>query len=164
MELRSEAFQDGGVIPSRFTCEGEDVSPPLSWKGVPPEARALVLICEDPDAPLGTFVHWLVYDLSSQTSGVPEGVPAGADAPGGARQGKNGFGGIGFGGPCPPTGPYHRYYFTLYALDRPLGLESGAKKAEVERAMEGRVLAKAQVMGRYSKAKLASSVRRLFAR
>jgi hypothetical protein len=164
MELRSEAFQDEGVIPSRFSCEGDDISPPLSWKGVPPEARTLVLICEDPDAPLGTFVHWVLYDLPAQTPGLPEGVPADAVVIGGARQGKNSFGGIGFGGPCPPTGPYHRYYFTLYALDRPLGLESGAKKAEVEQAMEGRVLAKAQVMGRYRKVKSASSVRRLFSR
>jgi Raf kinase inhibitor-like YbhB/YbcL family protein len=164
MELKSEAFEQGGVIPRRFSCEGEDCSPPLSWSGVPPEARSLVLICEDPDAPLQTFVHWVLYDLPPTLTQLTEDVPTEPALSSGAKQGKNSFGGVGYGGPCPPTGPYHRYFFTLYAVDRPLGLEAGAKKSDVDKAMEGRVLAMAQVMGRYRKIKLGAVGRILFRR
>jgi len=158
MELKSPAFQEAGEIPKRHSCEGEDVSPALTWVDVPQDARSLVLICEDPDAPLKTFTHWVVYDLPPALHGLDEDVPKEGEVAGG-RQGKNDFGRVGYGGPCPPTGPFHRYYFTLYALDRKLNLPAGAAKQDVLKAMEGRVLAKSSLMGRYKKVPLSRFVR-----
>lgn len=158
MELKSPAFQEAGEIPRRYSCEGEDVSPAFEWAGVPEEARSLVLICEDPDAPFKTFTHWVLYDLPTALHAVDEDIPKDGEVLGG-RQGTNDFGRVGYGGPCPPTGPWHRYYFTLFALDVKLGLPAGASKAEILEAMEGHVLATARLMGRYKKVPLARFVR-----
>ncbi|MCS7337824.1 MAG: YbhB/YbcL family Raf kinase inhibitor-like protein [Verrucomicrobiae bacterium] len=151
IQVTSPAFQDGKPIPSKYTCDGEDVSPPLNWTNVPPEAKSLVLISDDPDAPVGTWVHWVLYDLPPTTAGLSEGVPKSSELPNGAKQGINDFRRIGYGGPCPPPGKPHRYYFKLYALDTMLGLKPGATKAEVEKAMKGHILAQGQLMGTYQR-------------
>ena len=151
MKIESTAFEEGGTIPQRHTCDGDDVSPPLRWHGAPSGTQAFALIADDPDAPRGTWVHWVAYDLPADV----EELPAGASRQGaaGATQGQNDFGRTGYGGPCPPPGPAHRYYFKLYALDQPLGLAAGKTKSEIEAAMEGHVLASAQLMGRYARAR-----------
>jgi Raf kinase inhibitor-like YbhB/YbcL family protein len=164
MKLTSNAFSDGQRIPKDCSCEGKNSSPALSWTEVPEGVRSFALIVDDPDAPMGTFVHWVLYDLPANARALPAGVAQGASAPAGAKQGKNSYGRLGYDGPCPPSGPYHRYYFTLYALDGPLGLKAGAKKEEVERAMSGRVIASAVVRGRYKKAGLGRFVRSLLRR
>jgi len=151
--LTSTAFKDAGPIPVKYTCDGADLSPPLAWSGVPPGATAFALIADDPDAPGRTWVHWVLYDLPVAFDGLPENVIK-TEAPkelGGAVQGQNDSRKPGYGGPCPPIGPAHRYFFKLYALAKPLGLEAGASKQEVERAMAGQVLATAQVMGTYAR-------------
>jgi Raf kinase inhibitor-like YbhB/YbcL family protein len=148
--LDSAAFDEGGRIPSDFTADGRDVSPELSWTGTPAGAQSLALICEDPDAPRGTWVHWVLYDLPPATARLREGVPPRERPPGGGTHGKNDFGKLGYGGPAPPSGT-HRYFFRLYALDRVLGLAPGATAAELRRALAGRVLAEASRMGTYSR-------------
>jgi hypothetical protein len=148
MEITSTAFANDGMIPRRFTCDGEDISPPLSWKGVPPGAKSLALIADDPDAPRKTWVHWVVYNLPAASGGLPENVPPERTIAGGGRQGTSDFGRVGYGGPCPPSGT-HRYFFKLYALDAELGLAPGAAKEELLQAMAGHELAEAQLMGRY---------------
>jgi Raf kinase inhibitor-like YbhB/YbcL family protein len=150
MKLTSAAFQDGGLIPQKHTCDGEDVSPPLTWSDLPNETRSLALIADDPDAPRGTWVHWVLYDLPPDARELPEAVPPTESLPNGAKQGRNDFGKIGYGGPCPPGG-MHRYFFKLYALDRKLGLPAGKTKQELLDAMRGHVLAEAQLMGRYGR-------------
>lgn len=151
MTLFSPAFANGGLIPERYTCEGENISPPLGWTGVPPEAKSLVLICDDPDAPGGIFNHWLLYNIPTSTTNLPEGVPSLPSLPDGSLQGFNSFGKIGYGGPCPPPGSTHRYFFRLYALDKTLDISPKARKAEVLRAMEGHILAVAELMGLFSR-------------
>jgi Raf kinase inhibitor-like YbhB/YbcL family protein len=151
--LTSSAFRYGGAIPTKYTCDGADVSPPLAWRGAPRTTVSFALIVDDPDAPAGTWVHWVLYDLPATASAAPEGV-AKLETPselGGAAQGKNDFRRLGYGGPCPPPGPAHRYFFTLHALATRLGLTPGASKADVERAMAGQVLATAQLMGTYAR-------------
>lgn len=148
MKITSTAFADEGMIPRRFTCDGEDVSPPLGWQGLPDGAKSLALIADDPDAPRKTWVHWVLYNLPAARGDLPEGVPPERTLAGGGRQGTNDFGRIGYGGPCPPSGT-HRYFFKLYALGAQLDLLPGATKEELLRAMEGHVLAEAQLMGRY---------------
>jgi Raf kinase inhibitor-like YbhB/YbcL family protein len=148
MQLTSPAFEPNGLIPPKYTCDGQDLSPPLAWHTVPETAQSLVLICDDPDAPRGTFVHWVMYNLPTSLMALPEGIPLGLSLEQGGLQGKNDFGKIGYGGPCPPSGT-HRYYFTLYALDQPLALNSGATKQQVLQAISGHELAKTQLMGRY---------------
>jgi Raf kinase inhibitor-like YbhB/YbcL family protein len=150
IEIRSEAFEDGDPIPARYTCDGLDISPPLSWGSVPDDTQSLDLIADDPDAPRGTFVHWVIYNLPPDTRGVPEDMPNQQTLPSGAAQGVNGAGSIGYMGPCPPSGT-HRYFFKLYALDTELGLGGGATKEEVLDAMEGHVLAEGQLMGIYGR-------------
>lgn len=150
-KLESKAFKTGSDIPSKFTCDGENVSPELSWSTPPKGTESLALIADDPDAPVGTFVHWVLYDLPGHARQLAEGVPATADPPGGGRQGTNDFRRIGYGGPCPPPGKPHRYFFRLYALDRKLGLAPGARRAEVDQAMQGHVLEQAELMGRYQR-------------
>ena len=148
--LQSSAFQNGGSIPKKFTCEAADVSPELTWSGVPEKTQSFALIADDPDAPMGTWVHWVIYDLPPNTAKLPEGVPKQEQAASGA-QGKNSSGKIGYGGPCPPPGKPHRYFFKLYALDGKLNLKPGARKPEVEAAMKGHVLAQAELMGKYGR-------------
>lgn len=150
-EITSSAFGEGASIPVRHTCQGEDLSPPLAWSDVPAEAKSLALICEDPDAPMGTWVHWVVYDIALGFSGFTEGVPTSEVTPNGAKQGKNNFGRIGYGGPCPPPGGPHRYFFKLYALDIEPGLPVGATKDDLLRAIEGHVVAECRLMGRYER-------------
>lgn len=151
MQLTSPAFGEKEVIPRKYTCDGENVSPALKWSGVPAEARVLVLIADDPDAPMGTWVHWVLFDLPSTTTGLPEALPKSQYVPGGAKQGLNDFKHLGYGGPCPPPGKAHRYFFKLYALDRILDLKPGATKKEVERAMERHIVAQGELMGTYNR-------------
>jgi Raf kinase inhibitor-like YbhB/YbcL family protein len=149
LELESSAFAPGGTIPTRHTCDGEDLSPPLRIAGVPAGAASLALLCDDPDAPRGTWVHWVLFDLDPAVAALPAGVRAAALA--GAREGRNDFGRPGYGGPCPPPGPPHRYFFRLLALDAKLGLPAGATMKQVLAASEGHVLARAELMGRYGR-------------
>jgi len=148
--VQSPAFRAGSPIPARHTADGRDTSPPLSWSGVPPDAASLALVCEDPDAPRGNWVHWVLYDLPPSTPGLPEGIAADRRPPTGGVSGKNDFGSLGYGGPAPPGGT-HRYFFRLYALDELLGLEPGATRAELSRAIAGHVLAEGELMGTYSR-------------
>lgn len=150
MQLTSRTFREGGAIPAHCTCDGEDVSPPLEWSGLPEGTKSLSLICDDPDAPAGVWVHWVVYDLPPSSIGLPEGVPPREEIAGGGRQGKNDFRKVGYGGPCPPSGT-HRYVFALSALDRTLGLAAGATKAQVVAAMRGHVLAEGKLTGKYTR-------------
>jgi hypothetical protein len=151
MQLRSSAFENTDRIPARFTCKGEDISPDLKWTGVPDDTQSLALIFDDPDAPMGTWVHWVLYNLRSERDGLPEDVdPEGINLSDGGVQGTNSWGRTGYGGPCPPSGT-HRYYFRLYALDTILDLGPGATRNQLTRAMEGHVLAEAELMGRFSK-------------
>jgi Raf kinase inhibitor-like YbhB/YbcL family protein len=147
IKISSPAFQEGASIPSKYTCDGDDVSPPLIWEPVP-DARSFVLICDDPDAPMGTWVHWVLYNLPPDGLRLEENIPAQERLDNGALQGMNDFRRIGYGGPCPPSGE-HRYFFKLYALDHTLELEAGATKAQVMIAMEGHVRAQGHLMGRY---------------
>ena len=148
--LQSSAFQNGGSIPKKFTCEAADVSPELTWSGVPEKTQSFALIADDPDAPMGTWVHWVIYDLPPNAAKLAEGVPKQEQAASGAQV-KNSSGKIGYGGPCPPPGKPHRYFFKLYALDSKLNLKPGARKPEVEAAMKGHVLAQAELMGKYGR-------------
>ena len=151
--LTSEAFKNGEAIPTRYTCDGDNVSPPLAWDGAPAETNAYALIMDDPDAPGGTFTHWLLYNMGSTALSLPEWVETTERPANGAAglQGGNDGGGIGYGGPCPPEGPAHRYRFTLYALDEDMFLDSGASQDELLSSMEGHVLAEAQLVGRYGR-------------
>jgi hypothetical protein len=146
MKITSSALQNGGNIPSKFTCDGSDTSPPLQITGVPSEAKSLVLIADDPDAPSGLFTHWLVWNIPPQTNSIVEG-----SAPKGV-QGTNDFGKSGYKGPCPPPGT-HRYSFKIFALDRELDLRSGAKRSQVDAAIKGHVIAQGELVGRYARKK-----------
>ncbi|MDH7511662.1 MAG: YbhB/YbcL family Raf kinase inhibitor-like protein [Clostridiales bacterium] len=148
MKITSTAFEESGMIPRKYTCDGEDVSPPLAWTGVPEGAKTIALISDDPDAPVGTWVHWVLFNLPAAEKGLPEAVPPDEELKNGAKQGQNDFRRIGYGGPCPPGGT-HRYFFKLYALDTVLNLPAGATKAELLKAMEGHILAQGQLMGKY---------------
>jgi len=149
--VTSTAFREGEAIPKQYTADGKDLSPPLAWTGVPEGTRSLGLISEDPDAPRGTWVHWVLWDLPPETRELSEGVPAQETLPSGARQGKNDFGKVAYNGPAPPPGSAHRYYFKLYALDATLDLPPGATKKQLLEAMGGHVLAQGQLMGRYQR-------------
>lgn len=147
MRLTSPAFADGGTIPTRFTCSGEGAAPPLRWGGVPGGIRELALIVEDPDAPGGTFVHWVVLGLSPGAGGIPEGT-----RPATLRLGRTSSGKVGYEPPCPPRGaPPHRYVFTLFALRRALGAPYGASAAEVRRRMSGAVIGVGRLTGRFGR-------------
>ena len=151
MQLTSPAFEPGRSIPSLYTCDGKDLSPPLAWSGAPAGTKSFALIADDPDAPAGAWVHWVLWNLPVTVTDLKARVPAERELSGGARQGTNDFGTIGYGGPCPPSGT-HRYFFKLYALDTVLPLKSGATKAELEAAMKGRMLAQAALVGVYHRA------------
>lgn len=152
--LTSSAFANGGPIPTQFTCDGANHSPPLTWSGAPATAASFALTVEDPDAPGGTFVHWVIYDLPAATSSLPQNVPKGGTLAevGGARQGKTGFGGApGYSGPCPPKGAAHHYHFRLVALDARLGLAAGASHDQLVEATHGHVVGNAELVGTYAR-------------
>ena len=151
MKLSSTVITDGNLIPKIYTCQGEDVSPPLSWNDAPDGTRSFALIVDDPDAPIGEWVHWVLFNIPPQSAFLPESVPADSALPSRAVQGINDFGNIGYGGPCPPGGKPHRYFFKLYALDITLKLKPGATKKQVIQAMEKHILAEAKLMGMYKK-------------
>ena len=138
------------MIPAKYTCDGANVSPPLEWTDAPSAAKSFALIADDPDAPMGTCVHWVIYDLPAGAASLPEALPPNEVVAGGGKQGDTSFRKIGYGGPCPPSGT-HRYFFKLYALDGPTGLKAGAAKADLLKAIKGHVLAEAEIMGRYSR-------------
>ena len=151
IQLTSSAFAEGAPIPAKYTCDGQDVSPPLKWSGAPQNAASFALIADDPDAPVGTWVHWVLYNLPATVAELPEGVPTTDTLSNGARQGRNDFRRIGYGGPCPPRGSPHRYFFKIYALDAMLALKPGATKNDLLNAMPGHILAEGQLMGRYAR-------------
>lgn len=151
LQLQSDAFAAEGIVPQRFTCDGQDVSPPLSWSEPPAGTLSLVLICDDPDAPVGTWDHWVLFNIPVTTRSLPEGIPADPVVQGIGVHGSNSWQKLGYGGPCPPKGGAHRYYFKLYALDDSLDLDAGAGKNDVEKAMKGHILAEGQLMARYSR-------------
>lgn len=154
--LRSPAFADGDSIPVKYTCDGKDVSPPLKWDNPPSGTRSFALICDDPDAPMGTWVHWVLFNIPANQRSLPEDFAMPRDnikatKPGKIVEGINDFRQLGYGGPCPPGGPSHRYYFKLYALDSALPLKTGAEKDDVEEAMKGHVLGEAVLVGKYKR-------------
>ncbi len=153
MQVTSSAFQEGETIPKKYTGDGSDLSPPLRWTGAPAGTKSLAIICDDPDAPAGTWVHWVLFNLPADTRELEEGVPTKETLPNGARQGKNSWGSnnIGYRGPSPPPGKPHRYFFKVYALDAMLDLAAGADKAQLEKAMKGHVLGQGQMMGKYGR-------------
>ncbi len=151
LQLTSSAFKEGATVPQEYTADGKDVSPSLRWSASPAGTNSLALICDDPDAPRGTWVHWVLYNLPAEVQELQEGVPPEKTLANGARQGKNDFGNIGYGGPSPPRGKPHRYFFKLYALDTTLDLPVGATKAQLVSAMEGHILAQGQLMGQYGR-------------
>ncbi len=148
--VTSSAFEAGAMIPAKYTCDGDDVSPPLSWSRPPEGTRSLAVISDDPDAPVGVWVHWVLYNWPVDAGDLPEALPTDAELPNGARQGVSDFGRPGYGGPCPPSGT-HRYFFKVYALDAMLDLPAGATKQQLLDAMEGHVLAQGDLMGRYKR-------------
>lgn len=145
IQLTSPSFSEGGMIPKKFTCDTEDVSPALSWTGIPGGTKSIALIVDDPDAPAGIWVHWVLFNLPADLTGLSEGVK------GVGVEGKNDFKKLGYWGPCPPRGSIHRYYFKIYALDTSLNLPLGAAKREVETAMQGHILNQGQIMGKYGR-------------
>jgi Raf kinase inhibitor-like YbhB/YbcL family protein len=150
ISVGSSAFQEGGLIPAKYTCDGNDLSVPLKWAGAPEGTKSIALISDDPDAPVGTWVHWVMWNIPPAARELAEGVPPKAELPDGSRQGVSDFGRPGYGGPCPPSGT-HRYYFKVYALDAMLDLPNSARKADLVKAMKGHVLAEGQLMGKYSR-------------
>ena len=150
MKLTTSSFHNG-LVPRDFTCDGADRSPRLHWTAPPEGTKSLALIVTDPDAPAGTWVHWVLYNLPATARELPEDLPKRAHLPDGSLQGQNDFGSIGYGGPCPPRGSTHRYVFELYALDALLSLQPGATRAQLEKAMQGHVLALGELMGRYGR-------------
>ncbi len=150
IKIKSPAFVPGGKIPGKYTCDGMDISPPLVCTSGPEKTKTFALICDDPDAPRYTWVHWVLFNLPADIIELRENVPPARELESGAKQGMNDFRKIGYGGPCPPGGT-HRYYFKLYALDTEINLEAGATKSELVKAMEGHILAEGQLMGRYER-------------
>jgi Raf kinase inhibitor-like YbhB/YbcL family protein len=151
LAITSPAFLEGDKIPDKHTCQGQDVSPPLAWSEPPEGTRSFTLIMDDLDAPGGVFIHWVIFNIPSDSRGLPEAVPTQEQLPSGALQGENNFGRIGYGGPCPPSGNAHQYKFTLYALEEPLSLKAGTSKKQVLEAMQGHILAQGELMGIYQR-------------
>lgn len=151
MAVATTAFSPGGAIPRSYTCDGTDASPDLSWSGAPGGVQSFALIADDPDAPAGAWTHWLIWNIPAQDKALPKGVPTEESLDNGARQGRNDFRRIGYGGPCPPAGRAHRYFFKLYALNAKLSLGPGANRRELEEAMKGHVLAHGELMGKYGR-------------
>lgn len=151
ISISAEAFRDGEMIPAEYTGDGRDISPALSWSGIPQSTKGVALIMDDPDAPRGTFVHWILYNIPADTGGLPKAIPVKDTLDDGSRQGKTDCGENGYCGPAPPPGKPHRYYFRIYALDTKLDLPPGASRSGVEKAMEGHILAKGELMGKYGR-------------
>lgn len=151
MLVISPAFASNQPIPQQYTGQGDDVSPPLQWSGAPPQTKCFALICEDPDAPLGTFIHWVMFNIPPAQVVLGENVAKTGSLKDGSRQGKNSFGNIGYNGPMPPPGKPHRYYFKVYALDTTLDLGAGVGKKDLLHAMKGHVLAEGELMGTYQR-------------
>jgi len=151
ISISSDAFNDGSNIPVEHTCDGEDRSPALSWEGLPDSTQSIALIVDDPDAPGKTWVHWVIYNIPANSTGLPAAVPKNKTLDDGSLQGKNDFGRIGYNGPCPPPGKPHRYFFKVYALDTTLSLKSGATKTQLEAAMSGHILAQGEMVGKYGR-------------
>jgi Raf kinase inhibitor-like YbhB/YbcL family protein len=151
LELRSTAFEQDSVIPKKHTCDGEDVSPALFWSGIPEGTKSLALVCDDPDAPAGIWVHWVLYGIPAGTDSLPEALPKTDLVMEGVKQGMTSFRRVGYGGPCPPKGKPHRYFFKLYALDKELELEAGKTKDEILEAIKGHILTQAELMGKYGR-------------
>ena len=150
--ITSDAFLEGEEIPTKYTCDGDDLSPDLRWSDIPPNTKSLALICDDPDAPSGAFTHWILFDLPPTVTELPEGVSTARRLANGAVQGQNDFNRIGYGGPCPPPNDSeHRYYFRIYALDTELQLQGGARREDVVPAMVGHVMATGHLMGTYKR-------------
>jgi hypothetical protein len=148
--LSSTAFAEGDPIPQIYSCDGEDISPPMQWTDPPEGTMSFALIADDPDAPVGTWVHWVLYNLPADTSSLPEAFLSDADLPDGSKNGENSWGRLGYGGPCPPGGT-HRYFFKIYALDLTLDIAAGATKEQLLQAVEGHILAESELMGTYSR-------------
>jgi len=151
LELTSSVFKNNQTIPQKYTCEGEDISPPFNWTGVPEDTKSFALIVNDPDAPVGIWVHWVIYNIPSDITELSEGIATNKTLDSGAIQGVNDFRRIGYGGPCPPLGSPHRYFFKLYALDSTLDLSPGANKSQVEEAIQEHILDKTELVGLYSR-------------
>lgn len=149
-KLTSTAFSHGNPIPRKYTCDGEDISPRLQWGDPPRDTQSFALIVNDPDAPVGTWVHWVLYNLPAEVRALQEAVPPDAELPNGGRHGQNSWRRLGYGGPCPPSGS-HRYFFELYALDTALDLDAGASKKQLLQAMEDHILAQTELMGTYAR-------------
>lgn len=151
MELKSSAFAPGGYIPRQYTGEGKDISPPLFWTDAPAGVESFVLICDDPDAPISTWVHWVIYNIPAQNNALPENIPVKESLSDGSKQGINDFRKSGYGGPMPPPGKAHRYFFKLYALNTRLDLPPGLRKSEVLKRIEDRIIGQAELMGLYKR-------------
>jgi hypothetical protein len=150
IKITSSAFAEGSMIPKRYTCDAEDVSPDMAWTGVPEGTKSLALICDDPDAPMGTWVHWVLFNLPPDINELHAEIPPEKTLKNSAMHGKNDFGRFGYGGPCPPSGT-HRYFFKFYALDTRIKLESGITKAQLLEAMNGHILDEGRLMGKYKR-------------
>jgi hypothetical protein len=152
LTVTSAAFEPGQPIPAKYSCQGEDVSPPLKWVGAPTNTLSFALICDDPDAPGGTWVHWVIYNLPADAPSLPENTPKSEFLPNGAVQGANSFNKVGYGGPCPPDGKAHRYFFKVYALDKAFNVKKGQLgKEDLLAAMRGHILAQGQLIGTYKR-------------
>jgi Raf kinase inhibitor-like YbhB/YbcL family protein len=150
IKIESSAFKEGGMIPVKYTCDGEDVSPPLKWGDLPTGTKSIALISDDPDAPVGTWVHWVLYNLPPDVRALSENIPPNKTLENGAVHGNNDFKRVGYGGPCPPGGT-HRYFFKIYAVDKKIDLAPGASKAQLLKAMEGHILDNGELMGKYKR-------------
>ena len=150
IKITSPAFEEGGLIPAKYTCDGADISPPLQWEAVPEGTKSIAIICDDPDAPMGTWVHWVLFNLPPDTKELAEKLPDDETLPNGARQGITDFGKTGYGGPCPPSGT-HRYFFKIYALDTVIDIVAIADKPKLLKAMEGHILGQGQLIGKYKR-------------
>ncbi len=149
-KLTSNSFTSNGLIPVKYTCDGENISPELHWQNAPANTKSFVLISDDPDAPMGTWVHWVLFNIPATISKIEENIPPAKNVLGGATQGINDFGKYGYGGPCPPSGT-HRYFFKLYALDTELNFTKDVRKRDIVEAMKGHILLQTELMGRYKR-------------
>ena len=151
LSVKTTSFPAGGTIPKKYTCDGADVSPAIEWSGAPAGTQSFALIADDPDAPAGTWTHWVIWNIPGNATSLPEGVSKAEQLPDGARQGSNDFKRVGYNGPCPPAGKPHRYFFKLSALDTKLDVAAGANRKQVEQAIQGHVLATGELMGKFGR-------------